>query len=200
VANGGIRTHPDLGRSKLNLADMAPNLAYLEAENGRLLDAFHPPDLLHQLSIRHLDITPDGTVHVAMQWEGPATVHPPLVAIHRGESRLQLLSAPDTVQTAMRNYCGSACCDRSGRWFAASAPRGNIVTLWSTVTGRFLGRSMVIDGSGVAASTLPGLFTVSSGQGNLFQCRVTGDSITSSEFSNASMSRWDNHITSLAGG
>jgi hypothetical protein len=179
---------------------MAPNLAYLEAENGRLLDAFHPPDLLHQLSIRHLDITPDGTVHVAMQWEGPATVHPPLVAIHRGESRLQLLSAPDTVQTAMRNYCGSACCDRSGRWFAASAPRGNIVTLWSTVTGRFLGRSMVIDGSGVAASTLPGLFTVSSGQGNLFQCRVTGDSITSSEFSNASMSRWDNHITSLAGG
>lgn len=43
IANGGIRTHPDLGRSKLNLADMDPSLAYVDTADGRLLAAYRPP-------------------------------------------------------------------------------------------------------------------------------------------------------------
>jgi hypothetical protein len=197
VANGGIRTHPDLGRSKLNLQDMAPNLAYVDSVDGRLLDAYHPPAALPRLSIRLLAITPDDKVCVAMQWEGPANVHPPLVAIHRGEERLRLLSAPESVKSAMRNYCGSVCGDSSGEWFAVSAPRGNLITFWSSVGGDCLGRSTVVEGCGIAAGATPGQFTVSSGRGGIFSCGVTGESIATLEDGGSSRMRWDNHMASL---
>ena len=37
VANGGIATHPDLPRVKLNLPTLAPSLCYIERRDGRLL-------------------------------------------------------------------------------------------------------------------------------------------------------------------
>ena len=43
VANGGIETHPDSGRSKLNLPTMRPNLAYITID-GALKDRVAPPD------------------------------------------------------------------------------------------------------------------------------------------------------------
>ena len=35
VANGGIETHPDFGRRKLNLDTMQPSLVYLDSETGK---------------------------------------------------------------------------------------------------------------------------------------------------------------------
>jgi len=176
---------------------MAPNLAYVDSVDGSLLDAYHPPAALHQLSIRHLAISSEDTVCVAMQWEGPANVHPPLVAIHRGEERLRLLSAPGSLQSAMRNYCGSVCGDSSGEWFAVSAPHGNLITFWSTARGDCLGRSTVVGGCGIAAGIMQGQFTVSSGQGDLFTYQVTDESTVRLEKKSASLMRWDNHMASL---
>ena len=197
VANGGIRIHPGLGRSKLNLADMAPNLAYVDAATGHLLDAYAPPTALHKLSIRHLDVTDEDKVLIAAQWEGPANVYPPLVAIHRGEEHLRLLSAQDTVQSAMRNYCGSVRCDSSGQWFAVSAPRGNLITFWSTVTGHCLASATVVDGCGLAAGSSSGQFTVSSGEGGLFSYQIAGESLVRLRKNDPSVTRWDNHMVPL---
>lgn len=47
VANGGIDTHPDSGRAKLNLPTMKPNLAYL-GPDGTLIETVElAPDLPH---------------------------------------------------------------------------------------------------------------------------------------------------------
>ncbi|MFM1892438.1 MAG: hypothetical protein RLZ44_1515 [Pseudomonadota bacterium] len=73
-----------------------------------------------------------------MQFEGPANVHPPLVALHQGEQQLRLLEAPPPLQQTMRNYCGSVRFDRSGCRFAVSSPRGGVVTFWSAATGELL--------------------------------------------------------------
>jgi len=197
VANGGIRTHPDLGRAKLGLPEMAPNLAYIEASSGQLLDAFAPPTSLRQLSIRHLDITPDDKVCIGMQWQGPAKLAPPLVAVHQGEEQLRLRQAPEPIQQAMRNYCGSVRCDGSGEWFAVSAPRGNLITFWSTASGRCLGRATVEDGCGVAPDTATGRFTVSSGQGDLFTCLAGLESTETLPVRHSFQIRWDNHLATL---
>ncbi len=53
VANGGIETHPDTGRTRLNLPMMRPNLSYL-SEQGTILEQVEPPRDLSANSIRHL--------------------------------------------------------------------------------------------------------------------------------------------------
>lgn len=59
VANGGILTHPDVGRAKLNLATMTPSLAYIDRKTGRLLEEVRLAPNMHQNSIRHLAVTVD---------------------------------------------------------------------------------------------------------------------------------------------
>jgi uncharacterized protein len=83
VANGGILTDPATGRAKLNLATMQPNLAFVDVEKGALGDVFEPPTTLRQLSLRHLAVARDGTLAMALQWEGSALQAPPLLGVLR---------------------------------------------------------------------------------------------------------------------
>lgn len=198
IANGGIRTHPDLGRSKLNLSDMDPNLAYVDSFDGRLLDAFRPPGSLHQLSIRHLDIAPDDTICMAAQYEGAANLYPPLVAIHGNASALHWLDAPSGIYRKMRNYCGSVCFDREGEYVAVSAPRGNRIVFWSLRQSRYVARTEVVDGCGVAAGMLPGEFVISSGQGGVFRYRLSDQRRAPLAQAEALDARWDNHMLRLS--
>lgn len=188
VANGGIRTHPERPRAKLNLADMRPNLAWLDSRDGRLLQMTEPPTRWHQLSIRHIDVTGDGSVAVAMQYEGPKNQHPPLVALARADHGLRLLSAPPEQQRQMRNYAGSVAFDADGTRFAVTSPRGGIVTLWSA-SGEFLGHETQHDVCGIAACA-DGLW-LSDGSGGL---RRAGTGGTPSRFADT---RWDNHLVAL---
>ena len=50
VANGGILTHPDTGRTKLNLDSMRPSMVYLDARSGELLEQHALSGELHQNS------------------------------------------------------------------------------------------------------------------------------------------------------
>jgi hypothetical protein len=200
LANGGIQTHPDLGRSKLNLPDMDPNLAYVDVRDGRLLGTYRPPPALHQLSIRHLDVGPDDQVCIGMQYQGPAHHRPPLVALHRGEESLRLLTAPASVQDRMHNYCGSVCLDPSGRVFAVSSPQGGLVTFWCSRNGAYIASTQVADGCGLAGGSEPGELLISSGQGELFRYRIGDRSRSPLGPSGIASSRWDNHMSGLTRG
>ena len=68
VANGGIMTHPETGREKLNLAEMDSSLTYIEINSGKLLSAQRLLPKLRLMSIRHLDVGPDDNVAVVMQY------------------------------------------------------------------------------------------------------------------------------------
>lgn len=59
VANGGIETHPDSGRAKLNIPFMQPSLVYL-TQDGTELERVELEHRLHKASIRHLALSPDG--------------------------------------------------------------------------------------------------------------------------------------------
>ena len=192
IANGGILTRPETGRTKLNLDTMQPSLVYLDPRDGRLLAQHRLPPALHRLSIRHLALAKDGTVWVALQHEGPPAEHPPLVAFQRPDEGLKLAPAPATTQTAMRNYCGSVAADVSGDWLAVSAPRGNLIAFWSA-DGRYRSSTPISDGCGIAPGDQPGTFHLTSGTGTLHRhdCR-TGETVRL-PVPDLGPIEWDNH-------
>lgn len=100
VANGGIATHPDQPRRKLNLDTMQPNLSLLDAASGRLLD--QAPALNSQASLRQLARTDEDEVVVAMQYEGAPSDDVPLIATYGANGVLDPLHVPRERQRNMK--------------------------------------------------------------------------------------------------
>jgi len=171
VANGGIKTHPDKGREKLNLNTMRPSLVYLELLTGKLLEKVSLPKQLHQLSIRHIDINHHDQVVIAMQYQGDITDQVALMGTHNRGEDIRLLNAPINSYLAMKHYCGSVCFDFSGMYAAATSPKGNRVTIWDTVKGNIIDELRCRDACGVAALGKQG-FMVSSGAGKLYHYNI----------------------------
>lgn len=195
VANGGILTHPDYGKLELNLDTMRPSLAYIDANDGRLIELVELPRALHRLSIRHLAVSSDGAVWFGCQHMGPATERPPLVGRHRRGHVPELFSGPDEVLRDCRNYIGSVAADPSGKVIATSSPVGNQVLYWEAGTGRALGVTRVADGCGVAPLA-PARFLINSGMGEWLQAGP--DSATQSALPPSSALAWDNHLRRMS--
>ncbi|MEM8916137.1 MAG: DUF1513 domain-containing protein [Pseudomonadota bacterium] len=183
VANGGILTHPDLPRLKLNLASMEPSITFIDRRSGEVVGVLRAPRELHQLSLRHLAARADGTIAIAAQWEGPETETPPLVGVGAMNGSLRLVNAPQPTQIAMKHYCGSVAFNGSGTHFAVTSPRGDTVTYWHA-DGRFDRAETLADGGGVAPHRAG--FARSSGLG------VLADA---SDRSVQTDLAWDNHLT-----
>ncbi|WP_343562718.1 DUF1513 domain-containing protein [Kiloniella sp. b19] len=135
VGNGGIQTHPDTGREKLNLETMRPNLSYVSVQQGQVLQRAEPPAKWFQCSLRHLDVTQDedGTLLtiVGAQYEGPEQTVAPLIALHRfGESLSFAPVAPELLQR-LNHYCGSVRFTQNAESFAITSPRGGTVVFGS---------------------------------------------------------------------
>ena len=193
VANGGIRTHPEQGRARLNISTMDPNISVLDARTGALLESARLPKTLHKLSIRHLDVREDGRVAIAMQYEGDRRDRVPLVGLYEAGGTVSLLHAPRSIERRMRHYTGSVAFDATGSILAVSCPRGNLVTFWDAGTGAYLSHIKAVDASGIARTDRDGEFLITGGNGAMWivdsRTRTTHAFLeTESEL------RWDNHL------
>ncbi|SFN82762.1 hypothetical protein SAMN04488056_102137 [Cohaesibacter marisflavi] len=149
IANGGIETHPDSGREKLNIPTMKPNLAYVTLD-GALVEMVELPQAMHKSSIRHLSLGADGTVAFAMQWQGDINNAPAMLGLHKRGEEARLLEAPDNEQRVLQGYVGSVALDMEQKLLAASSPRGGVVHQFDTDTGEFLGAIHEEDVCGLA--------------------------------------------------
>ena len=129
IANGGIETHPDFGRAKLNIPTMKPSFALVDRLTGDLVEKHELPPALHQLSIRHMDIDAGGTIWFGCQHEGPASEMPPLVGIARRGEELLMLDMPAKDLLELRNYVGSVAANRDAGTVAVSSPQGNSLAI-----------------------------------------------------------------------
>ena len=197
VANGGIRTHPDTGRAKLNLDTMAPSLAIVDTADGRLVRSTSLAAPLRLLSIRHLDTDRGGRIAVAMQHQGARTDPVPLIAFERG-GRLAPASAPAGVTRGMRGYAGSVSFDASGGYAAVSHPRAGIVSLWATRTARWLAVAALDDVCGVAPGAGDGSFIATGADGQI--AGIDARTGASSILARSDGSHWDNHLLALHAG
>jgi len=188
IANGGILTHPDFGRQKLNLSTMEPSLSYVDRETGALLEQVGLPQELHQISIRHLTVDGTGTVWFGGQYEGAPTDEVPLVGTHRPGEALTLFDAvPDTTRK-FRNYIGSVVTNRSGSRVATTSPRGGTVAIWDVATRAPVTILSMTDVCGVAPEGAEA-FLATSGEGAIRD--MAHDETRQTAFS------WDNHLRSL---
>lgn len=191
VANGGLLTHPDFGKTTLNLSTMSPSLAYIDAASGRLLEVAKLPAGLFQLSIRHLAVDAAGTTWFACQHQGPSTQQPLLLGRHRRGTEPELVATPPAALRDLRNYIGSIAIDAERGIVAASSPVGGSVAFWDVASGQWLGSTQHPDGCGIAVLE-HGCFLVSDGFGAI---SVTGPERPDVELVAASREiAWDNHM------
>lgn len=190
VANGGIRTHPDSGRDKLNLAEMRPNLSYLSLSGALLEQVELSPDL-RQNSIRHLAQSPDGQVAFAMQWQGDPGAAVPLLGLHRRGTQPVLVKADLAEQMAMEGYAGSVASASDGRSVGITSPRGGRLHLFDT-GGRFQASHRRADICGLAPG--PGGFVATDGLGGILR----GAEIALYRL-NVAERAWDNHLVAIDG-
>lgn len=197
IANGGIRTHPARDRENLNIDTMQPSLAYIDRRSGELLEQHYMPDEFHQSGIRHMDVNADGLVAIAMQFEGEPFVDAPLLATHRRGEALRLLHAAPEVQPQLKQYIGSLRFDTGGRYFAASAPYGNMITFWDAEAGTLLHTTRARDGCGVCA-VRDGFVFSTGATGRVAHIDLTANTVTDLDLDPALKVLWDNHMSALA--
>ena len=190
VANGGIETHPDSGRTKLNLPTMRPNLSYMDPF-GRIADQIELEPEYRRNSIRHLAIGPDSTVAFALQWQGNRSQRPPLLGIHRRGLTERLLAAPSDDHGRMQGYAGSVAVSGDRTKIAITSPRGGVLQIFDVAGGSYLGQLHRTDVCGICPSRTGFVFTTGTGlvvelNGLSEAWRVRHDC------------DWDNHLIHIA--
>lgn len=190
IANGGIRTHPDTGRAKLNLDTMRPNVTYVNGA-GTIIERIEIASEWHRASIRHLAVRSDGLIAFAMQWEGDLAEMPPLLGLHRQGEAARLLDAGPG-QARMRGYAGSVAFSGDEARVGITSPRGGMAHIFGVADGMLSEAVPQQDVCGLAAH--PEGFVSTDGLGG---CRVLredggGPAGTRSEVA------WDNHLVRLA--
>jgi len=165
IANGGLETHPDYGRTVLNVATMKPNLALVDLATSDVLAVHELPQHMHKLSIRHLSMTADGTVWFATQNQGDIHEIMPLAGSVSLDGELRLLDMPDEDLRAMRGYIGSVVANEAAGSVVFTSPQGNVAIEVEQASGTVLARHELADVCGAAAKGRG--FFLSSGKGML---------------------------------
>jgi len=183
IANGGIKTHPDFGREKLNLATMKPSIAFVNSEDGTLLSKHELPSALHRLSLRHMAVDARQQVWIGGQYEGDASEDVPVLVRLGIDTGLMPVELPDDVGARLGKYVGSVAIGTDGRTLAFTSPKSGVTITLDTQSGKPLDLEPVRGVCGI-------------------QARADGF-VSSSEtgrFAEHSYDRaWDNHITLVSG-
>ncbi|MEM7047464.1 MAG: DUF1513 domain-containing protein [Pseudomonadota bacterium] len=138
VANGGIVTHPDTGRRKLNLHTMQSSIAFIDSHHGKLITRLDVPEWLHHLSLRHMAVDDRQTVWLGGQYQGAHQGDDvPLIAKANLEEGLTFPSFDPSHIMSMKNYIGSVASSADGQKIAFTSPKGNSFLVIDSAGGIF---------------------------------------------------------------
>lgn len=198
VANGGILTHPQRGREKLNLDSMVSTLTYIDLSNGHKLGEFRLPE--PKASIRHLDVTDDGAVVFATQMQREVAGHNRMVAlggVHKPGGDIVMFDQPAQIVEQMSDYMGSVAVSDYSRIAGFASPRGNLVAFWHIDDGRFVGYHRLRDVCGIAIAGDQRSFVISNSFGQLRELDAVSLKENRSRRVRLPQFRWDNHLLVL---
>ncbi|NKM54065.1 DUF1513 domain-containing protein [Rhizobium anhuiense] len=181
VANGGIETHPDFGRTKLNLGEMQPSLTLIDAATGALVEKHVLPAEWAELSTRHVDLDGDGRIWFACQYEGHRKDLPPLVGHFAKGEDLSFIDLPEETTRRLANYVGAIAVNRSEGLVGITSPKGGASVTLDAKSGKVLTETVVPDAAGIAPARSG--FAVSSYDGDFLSTR--------------SDVAWDQHIVRI---
>ena len=198
VANGGILTHPQSGRKKLNLDSMHSSLTLVDTNNGSLEDIWLPTE--SKASARHIDVAADGTIAIALQVQRSAMSHDgvvPLAAVLKPDTSVTPLAEPVPVITAMNDYAGSVAINDKTRIAGFTSPRGNLAAFWNIDSGGFVTHYVLHDVCGIAISADSKFFIVSNSHGAVRYLDGASMQEDKSMRQHYAAVHWDNHLTAI---
>lgn len=150
VCNGGIQTHPTMGRAKLNLPTMRPNLAFVETSTGALIELHELGPDYSQLSIRHMAVANNSKLVFGCQHQGKDHDQMPLVGtVSLGEIIKLYDLAPETLGR-FAGYVGSVATSGDGKYFSVSSPKGNTVGVFNARSGQTIRMQTMVQACGLA--------------------------------------------------
>ncbi|WP_373974116.1 DUF1513 domain-containing protein [Chitinibacter sp. SCUT-21] len=189
VANGGILTLPETGRTKLNLGAMSASITLLEWPSGKVIDQFSLSD--KALSLRHLALAADGTLGIAMQAEYPNAKQ------HRDAPLLALLNPQSgrlTVAAQSEGLMGyGASIAAVGNEFLITALRGNQLGRWRS-DGAPLPTLSLPRPAGIASHN--NTAWISSENGGIYQYQPQDQTLKALD--GYTQQKWDNHLVIAA--
>ncbi len=189
VANGGIKTHPETGREKLNLETMRSNLSFIKGD-GSIDTKIEIAPELHKNSIRHLDVSANGMVAFGMQWQGDISEAPDLVGLVGANSETQFFGADLNEQLALNGYIGSVAISTDAKAIGVTAPKGNRAHLYKSNSG-LSGVIKRRDICGIA--TKENGFITTDGNGGVFNVDDTAMTLLTRK-----PRSWDNHLVKVS--
>ncbi|HEY0292280.1 MAG TPA: DUF1513 domain-containing protein [Hansschlegelia sp.] len=195
VANGAKEPKSEPGIAALGRTRARSNLALVDPLTGAVDRVAEVDDESATLSLRHLALTPSGDVLVAAQDTQAGAHDHPLIARLDGD-RLRWLDPGYAINARFGGYVGTLAIDRSGRYVAASSPKGGIVAVFDIQTEDVLGIVAIPDCCGLAAEAAPGRFVASNGLGEVIRIAAHdgGAAIVDRRMGRL---RWDNHLALL---
>jgi uncharacterized protein len=186
VANGGIPTLPETGRSKRQIERMDPSLVAVDPASGKLLGQWRLDD--PHLSIRHLAWdTHAKRLGIALQAEHPAPEdrwRAPVLAEWDGARLWTEPRSPD-----LRGY-GGAVAAAPGGGFMVGCPRAQALAVYST-GARWSHNLTLPDACAVAASD--GRWWAGGSTGVLCGPPHPGSQAPLVTATTGAVTRWDNH-------
>jgi uncharacterized protein len=189
VANGGFSNDPATGRESIGVADMQPNVAFIDVTTGTLRSRRGVPSSINLLSLRHLVETPKGEIWFGCQWLGGLEDAPALIGRVGIDKPISILESPDALAIDLKGYIGAVAVSDDGRLLAASAPLAGEVVYFDTATGKIAHRIAIKDSSGVTPGNGHAGFAMSTGQGVV---RFDGEAASRAiKFAGA---EFDNHL------
>ncbi|MCB9993215.1 MAG: DUF1513 domain-containing protein [Hyphomicrobiaceae bacterium] len=189
VANGGIETHPDFGRQKLNIPTMKPSIVWIDIESGHIVARHDLPPEQHKLSLRHLAMGEGGHIYFGAQDQGDLVEAMPLIGHVHPHEELSWLPVRESDLRLLKGYVGSIAFSRSGEVCVTSPEGGAALVLDPDGTVRSR-----IDRDAICGAAPAGTgFVLSSGPGDW----LTVDKGTSSDPLRSPI-EFDNHIFASA--
>jgi hypothetical protein len=190
IANGGIETHIETGREKLNLDSMQPSLAFVDSTTGALITQHKQGRDLHKLSIRHLAADARGSIWFGCQWEGADAETPELVGCAGLDRPLRILQPKKPMGAELAGYIGAVAISGVGRVMAASAPRAGRIIYVDTERSTIIGDTQRMDSCGITGVDKND-FVQSSGMGVVQREQPDHTHLTTATFPGRS---FDNHL------
>jgi len=196
VALGGIAKAADVKGPALNAGKIESAIVELDPRSGAVLKRHVLPAGLQSLSLRHMALATDGgTIAFGMQDQDRSQLRP-LIGVLRVGGDIALLPLPDGDAGALRSYIGSIAIDASGRYVAATSPKGGVAGLWSLADGAWLGGFALADICGLAADAQAGSFWATSGFGDVVELRAHAAGLAVQAHWQAAAA-FDNHLVRI---
>ncbi|MEL6734320.1 MAG: DUF1513 domain-containing protein [Pseudomonadota bacterium] len=129
VANGGIETHPDFGRTKLNLATMRSNLSLIDVQTLEMLTTVETPSIAQKISLRHFITDKHGQIWLAGQSQNQNDYSLPLIWCWSQRRGLRSAGLSDNQNRLLDGYVGAIAYNSSSDLLAVSSPKSGHVLM-----------------------------------------------------------------------